>query len=146
MTTETKRFEILLAEDNVEDAELVCIALKEHRVDCALHVVRDGEKAITLFDSLDADAKNPGLDLLLVDMNLPKRSGEDILKRLRSTKHYAQTPVIVMSGLASGAVEGTATRHAAMVYFKKPSTLNEFMQLGSIVQSVLEKKPDVPHD
>jgi CheY-like chemotaxis protein len=140
MMAETKPFEILLAEDNPQDAELVRLALEEHHVHCTLRVIRDGAQVITLLDSLDADPKTPALDLLMVDMNLPKRSGEDILKCLRSTEHYGQTPVIVISGLATGAVEEKATRNAAMVYFKKPSTLDEFMQLGSIVRNVLEKK------
>jgi DNA-binding response OmpR family regulator len=103
-------------------------------------VFRDGEEAITLLRSLDADPKDAALDLLIVDMNLPKRSGEDILECLRSTENYAQTPVIVMSGLIAGATEKKATGHAAMVYFQKPSTLDGFMQLGSIVRNVLQKQ------
>src|ERR1700730_3547647 len=109
---ESKPFDILLAEDSPQDAELVRMALKDHRVDCALRVIRDGAEAITVLDTLDANAKSPALDLLLVDMNLPKRSGEDILKRLRSTENYARTPVIVMSGLPAEAIEEKATRHA----------------------------------
>jgi CheY-like chemotaxis protein len=140
MIAETPPFEILLAEDNPEDAELVRMALKEQRVDCTLRVIRDGAEAITFLDSLDADPNTPALDLLIVDMNLPKRSGEDILKCLRSTEYYAQTPVIVMSGVTSGAVEEKAARHAAMVCFKKSLTLDEFMQLGSIVRNILQKQ------
>jgi DNA-binding response OmpR family regulator len=136
----TKPFEILLAEDSLEDAELVRLALKEHGVECVLRVFRDGEEAITFLRSLDADPKGPALDLLIVDMNLPKRSGEDILKCLRSTENYARTPVIVMSGLMARATEEKATRHAAMLYFQKPSTLDGFMQLGSIVRNVLRKQ------
>ena len=140
MIAETEAFEILLAEDNPEDAELVRLALKEHGVECTLRVIRDGAEAIAFLGSLDADPKRPALDLLIVDMNLPKRSGEDILKCLRSTEKYAQTPVIVMSGLIAGALEEKATRHAATVYFQKPLTLNGFMQLGSIVLDVLQKQ------
>ncbi len=140
MMEETGHFEILLAEDNPEDAELVRLALKEHGVKCTLRVIRDGAETITFLGALDADTKSPALDLLIVDMNLPKRSGEDILKCLRSTENYAQTPVIVMSGLIAGAVEEKATRHAAMVYFQKPLTLDGFMQLGSIVRNVLQKQ------
>ena len=128
----TKPFETLLAEDSLEDAELVRLALKEHGVECVLRVFRDGEEAITFLRSLDADPKGPALDLLIVDMNLPKRSGEDILKCLRSSENYARTPVIVaMSSLIARATEEKATRHAAMLYFQKPSTLDGFMQLGS---------------
>ena len=139
MIAESRPFEILLAEDNPEDAELVRMALQEHRVNCSLRVIRDGAEAIAWLSSLDAEPGTAALDLLLLDMNLPKCSGEDILKRLRSTEHYAQTPVIVMSGLAVDAVEEKTARHAAIVYFKKPFSIGEYLRLGSIVRNLLEK-------
>jgi DNA-binding response OmpR family regulator len=137
---ETKLFEILLAEDNPHDVELVRMALQECQVACTMRVISDGAQMIALLDNLDADPTTRALDLLLVDMNLPKRSGEEILKRLRSTEHYAQTPVILMSGLPSGAIEANAARHGATVYFKKPLMLDEFMELGWIARNVLERK------
>ena len=136
MMAETGHFDILLTEDNLEDAELVRLALKEYSVKYTLRVIRDGVEAITFLGSLDGDPKSPALDLLIVDMNLPKRSGEDILKRLRSTENYAQTPVIVMSGLIAGAIEEKAT----MVYFQKPLTLDGFMRLGWIFGNVLQEQ------
>jgi CheY-like chemotaxis protein len=139
MTTETRRFEILLAEDSPADAELVREALKEHRVHCSLHIVSDGARAIEFIDAIEADPKAPPLDLLLVDLRLPIRDGDEVLTRLRSTERYADTPIIVMTGLSSNAVKEMATRHHAMLYFEKPSTLEEFLQLGSIVHRVLEQ-------
>lgn len=138
MAIETKPFEILLAEDSPADAELVCEALKEHHINCSLRVVRDGAQAVTFIDSLDRDPKAPPLDLLLLDMHLPKRDGEEVLRCLRSTESYARTPVVVMTGFASSALPETGAGHAATVYFQKPSTLEEFMQLGSIVRRLLE--------
>ena len=87
-------FEILIAEDNPADVALVREALKLHGLDCVLRVLRDGEQALALLDSLDRDPKVPRVDLLILDMHLPKYDGEEILKRLRSTGHYAQLPVI----------------------------------------------------
>ena len=135
----TRPSEIRLAEDRLEDAELVRLALKKHGVECVLRVFHDGEEAITFLRSLDANPKGPALDLLIVDMNLPKRSGEEILKCLRSTENYAQTPVVVMSSLIAGADKAKATKHAAMV-FQKPLTLDGFMQLASIVRNVLHEQ------
>lgn len=138
MTMETRPFQILLAEDRPEDEELVRMALKKHHVQCTLHVIRDGAKAIGFINGLDNDPHAPALDLCLVDMHLPKCGGEDILKCLWSTEHYAQTPVIVMSGNAPY-VEAAAAKHAALQFFQKPSTLDEFLRLGSIVQNLLRK-------
>ena len=70
-------------------------------------------------------------------MHLPKYNGEDILKRLRSTERCAQTPVIVMSGFRTPGDSDTAQRHAALYYFEKPSRLEDFMMLGSIVRDIL---------
>ncbi|HEY1340441.1 MAG TPA: response regulator [Bryobacteraceae bacterium] len=129
--------EILLAEDNAADITLVREALREHRLDCALHVMRDGAQAIAFLERLDADPGEPRLDLVLVDMHLPKRDGEDILRRLRSTERYAQTPVIVMTASDSPDDRQRAEKHAALHYFRKPSSLTEFIELGAIVRSIL---------
>jgi chemotaxis family two-component system response regulator Rcp1 len=117
----------------------VRLTLKEHGLECVLRALRDKE-AITFLRGVDSGPKGPALDLLIVDMNLPKRSGEEIVKCLRSTENCAQTPVIVMSGLIAGGTEEKATRHAAIVYFQKPSTLDGFMQPGSTVRNVPRKK------
>ena len=137
MTPWIRPSEIILAEDNAADVVLVREALKEHHVDCVLHVIRDGAEAITFIENLDADPKAPPLDLLLLDMHLPKREGQDVLRRLRTSRRYAQTPVLIMTSLESTLIADNVLRHAALSYFRKPSTLDEFMQLGAIVQRLL---------
>jgi CheY-like chemotaxis protein len=141
MTTGTSHLQILLAEDNAADIMLVREALKEQHLDCTLHVISDGAEAIAFLERLDRDPKAHGLDLLLLDMHLPKCDGEDILKRLRSTELNAQTPVIVMTASASPRDRVTAEKHAAMHYFNKPSDLSEFMKLGLLVREILTNKP-----
>lgn len=129
--------QILLAEDNPADVALVREAFKEHDVSCGLHVVKDGAEAIGFIERLDADRREPPLDLLLLDMHLPKHDGADILKRLRSTERYAQTPVIVMTGSTSTQDEEAADRNAALHYFRKPSSAAQFLELGAIVKDLL---------
>ena len=132
------QYEIVVVEDNPADFALVQIALKEHGVECFLHSVSDGEQAFKLIDTLDSSTRTPRLDLLILDMHLPKHDGAEILKRLRSTENYGLTPVIVMTALDSPMAEAAANRHAALVYFPKPSTFSEFMELGSIVRTLLQ--------
>ena len=140
---ETGLFQILLVEDSPEDAELVRMALKEHHVECELHVIRDGAKALEFVNRLDSDPRAPALDLFLLDMQLPKRGGEDILTRLRSSEHYAQTPVVVMSGISPRYVEDAAAGYASPVFFRKPSTVEEYLRLGSIVQNLLRNRKKI---
>lgn len=139
--------EILLAEDNVADVGLVRMALTQHGLNYALHVARDGDEAIQFLRRLDRDPKLPRLDLLLVDLHLPGRDGEAILKSLRSTEHYAQTPAIVMTASDSPDDHARAQKQAALHYFRKPSVLAEFMLLGEIVQSVIgNSRPSADHE
>jgi CheY-like chemotaxis protein len=140
MTDRHAAFEILLAEDNLADISLVREALNEHQVNCSLHSVRDGAHAIAFIERIDRDVKEPCLDLLLLDMHLPRYSGEDILRKLRAMERCAQTPVIVMTSSAAPSDERSAEKHAVLHYFRKPSELNEFMELGRIVKEVLSSR------
>ncbi|HWB82596.1 MAG TPA: response regulator [Bryobacteraceae bacterium] len=139
MRTGTKPCEILLAEDNSADIVVVRQALEGHDVDCVLHVTRDGAEAIKWIESLDSDPVFHSLDLVLLDMHLPKRGGEEILKRLQSTRRYSRTPVILMTSLDSRIVEEQGIKHPSLSYFRKPSTLDEYMQLGLMVREILQK-------
>ena len=145
MSTETRPYQILLAEDSSADVGIVRIVLRDQGLDHVLRVVRDGESAIAFIEKADTDRNAPGLDLLLLDMHLPKYDGEQILKRLRSTEFYAQTPVIVMTASDARQDRDSAQKHAALYYFRKPSRLDEFKYLGVIVRDILVgKKPSAP--
>jgi CheY-like chemotaxis protein len=141
---ETKRFQIVVAEDNHADIMLIQEALKMHGVDCEIAVITDGAEAIRYFRVLDLDSRSPVPDLVLLDMHLPKCDGEDILKALRSTERIAQTPVLIMTGSATSEIEKIAQKHAALHYFKKPSTWMQFAELGTIVRNLLEG-PEANH-
>jgi len=145
MTQQAATSHILLAEDNAADEALVREALHEHGVACTLHVVKDGEKAIAFIRDIDTrpghnDKTRPHLDLLLLDMHLPRYDGPEILHALRSTEHYAQKPVIVMTSSASPGLREATDGQGAMHYFRKPSSLDEFLLLGGIVKAVLASR------
>lgn len=130
-------FQIVLAEDNPADVMLVRMALRDGGLNCALTVVEDGEKALRLIEQLDQDSKALPIDLLLLDLHLPKHDGADILKRLRSSERNALAPVIVMTASQAPQDYEMAQKHAAIHYFQKPASLAGFMQLGAIVHAVL---------
>jgi two-component system response regulator len=138
MATEVHPYQILLAEDSAADVGIVRIALRDQNLNYVLQVATDGEEAIAFIEKADADSKAPGLDLLLLDMHLPHYSGEQILQRLRSTERLAQTPVVVMTASAAPEDEDRAQKNAALYYFRKPSRLQEFIELGEIVREILE--------
>ncbi len=120
---------------------LVRLALKNSGFNCELRVLDDGDKAVNFIVEFDANPDAGPIDLLLLDMHLPKRDGEEILRCLRSSDNYAQTPVVVMTSSDAPRDHAQAQKHAAMHYFRKPSSLAEYMQLGVIIRDLLS--PDV---
>ena len=128
---------ILLAEDNPGDIGLVREALREHDVRCDLRVISDGQEVIAFFDRLDADSKQPCPDLLLLDLSLPKYDGGYILRYLRSRERCAQIPVVVLTSSDWVEDRENAEKNAAIHYFLKPSSLDQFLHLGTIVKRVI---------
>jgi CheY-like chemotaxis protein len=127
---------ILLAEDNGGDVYLVGKSLEKHGLPHRLVVANDGEEAIRLIDAIDAPGAVP--DLVLLDLNLPKRSGREVVERLRSNPHCASVPVIVVSSSDSVAGRGNMEDLGVTAFFVKPAGLDDFMQLGELVKHILQ--------
>lgn len=124
---------VLLVEDNAADVFLVREAIREQDMPFELHVVADGEKAVRFFDQLDADATLPCPNFMLLDLNLPRLTGDEVLARVRSSGKCANIPVVVLTSSDSPADRERALRLGADEYFRKPCSLDEFMQLGKLV-------------
>jgi CheY-like chemotaxis protein len=137
---------ILLAEDNPADVQLVREALQDRSVACDLHVVRDGEQAIAFLDRLDANSKLNCPSLFLLDLHLPKRDGAEIMRRLRASERCGQTAVVVLTSSESPRDLESAERHAALHYFRKPSSLEQFLTLGDIVKGIIDREDGGPEE
>jgi len=133
----TFQCQIVLAEDNPADVGLVRMALRNHEIACDLRVIPDGEQVLSFIASLDRDSQLPCPDLILLDLYLPKHDGNEILKHLRASERCAQTKVVVLTSSDAPADHKIAERNAAIHYFRKPSSLDQFMYLGEIVKDVL---------
>ena len=95
----TGMMEILLVEDNLEDARLTMQALKQKDVRCRVHLVCDGDEAWD-FCTPRACSRAPLPDLILLDMELPKRSGTGVLSDIRADPRLQNIPVIVLTAAA----------------------------------------------
>jgi chemotaxis family two-component system response regulator Rcp1 len=135
---------ILLAEDNEGDILLVREALEDRAVDYRLDVVSDGDQAVKFIERIDQDSTLICPKLLLLDLHLPKRNGEEILQCLRSSERCAVTPVVVMSSSDSPANLNMARRYEALHYFRKPTTLEQFMKLGDLVKNIIGQNGEGP--
>lgn len=128
---------ILLAEDNSADIELVREALEDRAIAYELRVVEDGELAMDFIKRIDLDSALRCPKLFLLDLHLPKRDGEEVLRCLRASERCGQTPVVILTSSDSPSDRETATRNAALHYFRKPSTLEQYMQLGDVVRNII---------
>ena len=131
--------QIVLAEDNATDVRMVREVLNRHNIHCDLKVLEDGDEALAFIDKLDLDLESPCPDLLLLDLHLPKRDGEEVLRYLRGSERCAQTPVVVLTSSDSPHDRESAEKNAALHYFRKPITVNQFMALGLIVKEVIAR-------
>jgi DNA-binding response OmpR family regulator len=133
------QFKIVLIEDAEPDVFLVREALRQAGLSFQLNVLDDGEKAVDYIDNLDANASVTCPNLILLDLNLPKKSGDQILERMRHSPRCGQIPVIVVTSSDSPRDKAETARLGATQYFRKPSRLDEFMRLGPLVRDLLAR-------
>jgi CheY-like chemotaxis protein len=129
---------ILVAEDSKADMFLIREALATAEVEANLHVVTDGNAATEFIDATDADENTPCPTLVLLDMNLPKRTGNEVLQHLRSSERCREAPVIIVSSSNAPRDRAVVTDMNLAGYFKKPNDYVEFMTLGPLVKSLLD--------
>ncbi len=132
----SQQIQVLLAEDNPGDVFLVREALESHGLDAQLTVREDGEEMLRLIDRIEA-GDVPCPDIVLLDLNLPKRSGEVLLQKLREMPVCAGIPVIIVTSSDSPRDRETAARLGANSYFRKPADFDEFLRLGAIVKEIV---------
>jgi|ERR1700733_3719899 len=129
--------EVLLAEDNPSDVYLIREALREHSVDCILRVASDGKDALGIISRDAPDAAAGRISLIILDLNLPRHDGIEILHKLRETTRFEYIPVVVLTSSDSPSDRLKATALGATRYLRKPSNLDEFLGLGAIFKELL---------
>ena len=135
MTTEmqARPVELLLVEDSPGDVRLTIEALKEGRVINHLMVVHDGEEAVALLRRQGQYANAARPDLILLDLNLPRKSGMEVLAEIKADPDLKRIPVVVLT--TSQAEEDVLRSYElhANCYIVKPVDLDQFM---SVVQAI----------
>jgi DNA-binding response OmpR family regulator len=132
----TKPYSVLLIEDNLADVGLVREALTEHNVEAELVVISDGASAIRFLDDLDAGAIDCP-ELILMDLNLPKRSGRDVLESMRKNRKCQDATVVVLSSSDAAEDKADALNLGAHHYIRKPLRLTQFLDLGATFKQLL---------
>ena|SRR5437867_8687021 len=131
--------EILLAEDNPADVYLIRRALREHGVDLAVRVSGDGKDTLQILAREGAYQQREPLALIILDLNLPRHDGIEILERLRASQEFDRVPVVVLTSSDSPRDRQSANRLGATLYLRKPTSLEQFLAMGQLFKSLLER-------
>lgn len=124
---------VLVIEDSKTDVFLIREALESAGVRAAIDVVQDGQAALRF---LDEEARPA---LVLLDLNLPKYSGRDVLRHIRANLRTKDLAVLVVTSSALSQDRDELTVLGFEGYFQKPSDYVSFLQLGALVKGLLEQ-------
>ena len=127
MVDENRPVEILLVEDNPGDERLTREALKEGKVYNTLHWVKDGVQAMEFLQQKGQYAKAPRPDIILLDLNLPKKDGREVLSEIKQDESLRYIPVVILT--TSKAEEDVLKSYNlhANCYVTKPVDLEQFI-------------------
>ncbi len=129
--------DVLLAEDNPSDVYLIREALREHDVECNLRVASDGKDALSILSGAASDGGAGAISLVILDLNLPRHDGIEILQKLRESPVLEHIPVVILTSSDSPRDRLIANELGATRYLRKPSNLEAFLSLGAVFKELL---------
>jgi CheY-like chemotaxis protein len=129
----SRPIEILLVEDNPGDARLTLEAFKEAKVINNFTVMRDGVEALAYLHRQGQHANSVQPDLILLDLNLPRKDGREVLAEIKTDERLMKIPVVVLTTSAAEEDIARAYNHHANCYITKPVDLDQFLR---VVQSI----------
>jgi CheY-like chemotaxis protein len=129
-----KPIEILLVEDNIGDIRLTQEALKESNLMVNLRVVRDGLEAMELLHRHGSHVNTPYPDLILLDLNLPRKDGREVLQEIKNDADLKRIPVVVLTtSEAESDILATYGFHANC-YITKPVDMDQFIKIVKMLK------------
>jgi two-component system, chemotaxis family, response regulator Rcp1 len=128
-----KQARIILAEDNPGDVFLVRRALEKQGIPHELVVAQNGEEALLLLEETALP------ELIVLDLNLPKMDGKQVLCQIRQKPAFDRTPVIILTSSGSQKTRDLALALGANAFYQKPTDLASLMQLGKDVERTLNE-------
>ena len=129
----TNSFNVLLVEDNPDDVYLTLEALKEAKLAIEMHVAKDGLDALEFLHREGDHINAPVPDLILLDLNLPKKDGREVLAEIKEDERFRRIPVVILSTSKADEDVLQAYDNHANCYITKPIDLDMFIK---VVQAI----------
>lgn len=133
---------ILLVEDNPMDLDLTLRAFSKKRFCNAIHVARDGEEALGWFARWEAGEALPGV--ILLDLNLPRASGLEVLQQLKAHPRFRRIPVVILTSSREDSDLKSAYDLGVSSYIEKPVSFSKFIEVAERIElywCVLNARP-----
>jgi CheY-like chemotaxis protein len=127
MTIPFQNIEVLLVEDDAGDELMTREAFEDNKIGNRLHVARDGEEALDFLYQRGDHTQAPKVDLVLLDLNLPKYDGRQVLEQIRSDPELTHTPVVVLTTSSSEEDVLRSYKLHANAYVTKPVDMYQFV-------------------
>jgi len=124
-----KPVEILLVEDNPDDAALTIETLREGRIHNHITLVEDGEQAMDFLRRNEPYSEAPRPDLILLDLQLPRKNGREVLKEVKEDSELKRIPVVIMTTSSAEQDIFESYNLHANCYLTKPVELDEFVEV-----------------
>jgi chemotaxis family two-component system response regulator Rcp1 len=127
--TQSDAIEVLLVEDSPGDVRLTREALKDAKVHISLHVATDGIEAMAYLERTGMHVSAPRPDLILLDLNLPRKDGREVLKEIKESPSLRTIPVVILTTSSSDADVLQSYHLHANCYISKPVDLDGFLKV-----------------
>ena len=119
------------------DVFLIKAAIAAHCLDIDLHVLENGEQATGFIARIESDDSAACPRLFLLDLNLPRTGGLEVLSYLRRSKRCARVPVLVMTSSDADQDRAESAALGATDYFRKPLGYEAFLKIGEVIHELL---------
>jgi two-component system, chemotaxis family, response regulator Rcp1 len=130
---------ILLVEDRESDARLVIEAFKGVCDKCEFDVVKDGESAINYLAKKEKAGETNAIDLIILDIKLPKKDGKEVLKEIKSSVTLDNVPVIMLTNSDSKEDIQESYEHKANAYITKPLAMQDLIETAKYIKETWMK-------
>src|ERR1700720_1038650 len=144
--TDAEPIEVLLVEDSSGDVRLTREAFKDAKVHINLHVASDGIEAMAFLRREGEHVSVPRPDLILLDLNLPKKDGREVLEEIKESSVLKSIPVVILTTSASEADILRSYRLHANCYITKPVGLDGFLEVVKSIDIFWLSVVKLPHE
>ncbi len=130
----TRPVKVVVIEDNPGDVVLLRMAFEQASFECDMTVINDGADALALFRQKPGDATQFVPELAVLDLNLPKHDGSELLEAARDNEMFAKMPVAILSSSPSPRERSSLPAFERVCYITKPPELEQYLGIGAIIR------------